>query len=244
MIILMLKNHHTGGQRGIMESGVYRLNFRGLSVAECLRFGGMSRFPLALLLKVFGKKGARQWIPPDEAEEICPADELSPDALAAMEPHRDPLQRLGYSTGIYTKAIENYDENIKDVGGYLTLHEDGRKFIFLAYVLQKLGDNFKKVLTLYGGILFENGKSISVFNHKNYLDDGGRSKKIYIKNATPEKIDSWLSDQLVISGDKVLQFASVEDLKRILNEREREVFEQKIERGLFQKITDIEKAEL
>jgi hypothetical protein len=223
-----------------MISGVYRLNFRGLSYAECWRFGGVLGFPLAVILKFMGKKGTFHWLPAHETEEICRFEELNAIVQTNLQPAVEVLQRLGYKDGVYMKMKINLDPDSLDLGAYFGLHENGMKFMHAAFNRRRVQSikNFEmKTVFISGGIILHDLTSIQVYNHKKFMDDGNRSKKIVLLHATPEQVDRQLDAQISDAYSNVQSFSDVTQIKAFFREQDMDIWEERINRGLLVKVS-------
>lgn len=84
----------------MIQPSVYRMNYQGLTLAECWRFGrNILGFAFAIVFKLLAKPGNPIWLPPQEAEQACTREELSPAAQPHLAPPVAQLAGLGYRAG-------------------------------------------------------------------------------------------------------------------------------------------------
>lgn len=220
-----------------MKSGIYRMNFRGLTFREIFRFGGIFGFPLAIVLKLIGKKGAYQWLPHYEAEQPCDLDLLSGGAQSVINANLSAVQVLGYDRFMFSRMVINVNPDMKDSGACLAMHCDGCKFIHMGYVHYQTKNYQRETVALSGGFIDSTGRWICVLNHKDFLDDGGRSFKIVLKDATARQIDDRLGALLRDADQPSHAFSSIDELRLSVQDVENDAWEERIQRRLFFKVS-------
>lgn len=227
--------------KSVIEEGLYRMSFRGLTFSECWRFGGPLGFPIAVILKIFGKKGPYQWLPPHQAEVACQKSDMSQSALERMQPEIDALRQLGYEDGVFSMLVNQVDPSIRDGGGYVALHPDGRRFMGIGYSHTEVGAGasrvVRKIVAVSGMLLFTDGTSLDVLNHKSYLDDDGLSRKILLKRANTQAISERLDREMWASFRIVRKFSGIQEFRKANQEVTDRIYQGHIVRGLFNKVS-------
>lgn len=228
----------------MLERGVYRQNFRGLTLGECWRFGGPVGFPVALILKAIKFPGEHVWLPAEEAERPCAEAELPDDARIHLSAAADRLRRLGYAPGRFSRLVLNLDRNSRCAAGYLALHSDGRRVMHCAYIHYR---NVKanvpiemQVVAAFGSIFLEDSRVITVANNKNFMDGEPGRRFIPLYGADVEKVDARLAREMEAQVRPVRRFPDVDAAYEAGMASDRAAWESRIARGLFHKVPEDE----
>lgn len=217
-----------------MKPGVYQLSFRGLSLAEAWRFGREPlKFTIALGLKVVGFKGPPVWLPTHEGEIPCSIDELSTRARLELLPEVEKAQDLGYVNGGFNRLSRNLDPHTKDAFSYMALHEDGRRSIFIGYVLNDSSGALKSTIAVTGSLGNAEHDDIEFVNHRNYMDGPRTSRKIPVEGKTLADIDRAMQDFIARSPSPIQHFPSLEAMKAHAAAMSIKTFDSRIARGLY-----------
>jgi hypothetical protein len=222
----------------VIQSGVYQMSFRGLTLAECMRFGGVLGFPLALLYKIVGKKGGYAWLPVEEAEAFCERGQLSADALAALEPLARRAAALGYTGGEYKRVTRRPASNIHDIGAWAALHADRQRAVMIAWIRSPLGHS----ISVTASFMTYDYRGFHVVNHHNYLDDGGLSTYLEIPGADLDTVAARSDLELRRFGRPVALFPDVRSFTRTSYTTANRAWEGRIQRGLYRKLSGAEEA--
>jgi hypothetical protein len=118
---------------GVVTRGVYRLNYRGYSLAECWRLGGPMGLGPMLFWRLVGKRGDYLWLPAPEYGIACPKEQLTRETQEQLEPLVRETERLGYTRGMFWRPVRVLDHRIRDGGEYWALHEDGQRVLSAHY---------------------------------------------------------------------------------------------------------------
>lgn len=224
----------------MIDSGVYRMNFRGLSLGEARRLGGKAGFLPAMILKLLGKKGSYLWLPPRDTERQCTREELSADARARMLPAVAELESLGYRSGLFSRLAISLDPAFKDGASYRALHEDGRRVFYVAYLRQETGGPRgvvrRDAVNLFGLFMTEGGIATVVLNTCQYLDDDGTSDVIQVDATDPAAVAQRLARELEKARWPVRRFASIEEAAAATAERDERAWLARIRRGLVVRV--------
>jgi len=221
-----------------MEPGIYRMSFSGLTLREAWRFGGGPlKFIAALVLKFSGKKGGLQWFPPEESEQDCQEEELSPEASAALAPLSSKMEALGYGGAIYSKVAMNLNPNVPQVFGIMALHKGSKRILHAAFTLARGPAGMKQAVSLSGGMISSEMRQISFVSHKNYLDDDGLSLRMRVEVPTLEALDAAMADYIAKEGPSLKSFPSSAEYKKTSMKLAAAAWDARIERGLFQRLS-------
>lgn len=226
-----------------MKRGVYRVCFKGLTLNEAWRLGGPVGFVIAMIMKFTGKMGDTQWLPAHEAEKACPEGDLSPDALEGLRPVIQEATRLGYSQGLFMKVVINVSQDTREAYAYHALHQDGIRSAYLAHVWSGPGQG-RRVQTLTVGAIRRNLSPLQVVNHKQYLDDGGWSKIIRLEGQGLQALDARLKSEISSNLRGFKSFQNIEEFRALVAQGEAKIWDGRIRRGLFVKVSSEEEKSL
>lgn len=217
-----------------MRPGVYQMSFRGLTLREAWRFGKEPfKFTIALVLKLMAFKGARQWLPSHAAEEACEEADLSPSAREHLLPLLARARALGYNTGGFNRIARSLDPHTKEGFSHILLHRDGKRALFLGYILNDASGELKATVAVNGSLATAEYEDIEIVNHPNYLDATATSLRIRITGRELEDIDRALQDYMAKTTSQVRQFASYAAFKthaKAMNDKNEEA---RVARGLY-----------
>lgn len=218
------------------------MNYQGLTLAECWRFGGnLLGFAFAIVFKLRAKPGNHVWLPPQEAEQACTREELSPAAQQRLDPLVAQLADLGYRAGHFKRMVKCLDRTILDSGAYLALHGDGQRFLLLGYVHSRVAKDAVVVeadkVNISAGVLRTDRGSLSVVNHRNYMDSQSCARHIRLEGAGLPRVADRLERELRQYPAPLMRFRSLEHLAETLCQVGETVWSQYIERRLFVKVS-------
>lgn len=233
----------------MIERGLYRLNFRGLTWSDCWRLG---RNPpgvvLAALWKLRAKPGPYMWLPTSEAERICTAGELSAACRATLEPLAVWLRGFGYCRGLYKTQGIRLVENIEDDGGYLALHDDGQRACMVAYIHSVVVSGERRIekrtVTATGGFLLASGTSVDVMNAAVYMTSRTRDRRIVLPGADIGMVVERIRRELERCHERVRQFVDLDSFVAAVYELDDEVFAERVGYGLLERVPPTEVAEV
>ncbi len=225
----------------MFERGVYQMNFRGLTIKECWRFGGYKAFLIALVLKAIRFKGSSFiWIPATECQSICDKNDLSPACIEALyEPVRK-LCECGFTRGNYVKTVINIDTGLKDSGGYISIHNDGSQFSFVVYIHNETKSTGQCIVTkltnISIGYVLENDRAIEFLNHNNFFDNGVDIRHIYPKS-TIEELNYRLQESMRTEVNRIKIFYNVSDFMKYSEKRDIDEWQKRIDKKLYIKVS-------
>lgn len=223
-----------------MKPGVYRMNFRGLSLAECWRFSrGPVKFALALGLKVAGFSGSPMWLPPHESEEDCAESDLSPEAREHLLPLVAELQALGYARGRFSRMARNFDPHTKQGFAHRALHDGGQRGLFIGFVQNDSSGTLTTTVSPAGAMVLGDGTSVEFVNHHNYFDGTKTARKVAVKGAKVADLDAAMLAYAQTQRVSVRSFASLEEMKAFNDQAETALWETRITRGLMRPSADL-----
>ncbi|OGV72602.1 MAG: hypothetical protein A3K19_12470 [Lentisphaerae bacterium RIFOXYB12_FULL_65_16] len=225
------------------------MNFGGLTLAECWRFGGLLAFPIALGLKLRRKATDNcNWLPAHEAERDCAPEELSLETREGLAPYVEELSRSGFQPGRYRKAVRCFIPSIVDSGAYVALHAEGVRAAFVACCYTRIvrGEyrHEREVVSLSTEVLTTDGHAVVVLNHKNYLDSGGLSRVIRLRGAPLARLLRRLEREQRNSVRAVRRFRDIGEFSAASHQIEDAAWESRIARGLYQRVAPEEESRI
>ncbi len=215
-----------------MQPGIYRMSFRGLSLAEAWRFGGEPlKFTIALVLKLLAAKGPRQRLPTYAAERECdPAEVPAGEHQRFLAEIKIALD-LGYAQGWFQTNREILDPSLVDGYGYTALHEDRRRAIFIGGIRNRVLDKVNYNLATTGSLRTIESDDVEFVNHRFFMDSPPPSRKIWVRTRGIRAIDQAMLAHL--EHTQAIPFADYAELKQHSNRMSDRAFDARIARGLF-----------
>lgn len=219
----------------MITPGLYRMNFRGLTLAESWRFaGGPVTFLIALVLKGIRFKGARMWLPTHQAEARCTEAELSEGARQRLLPEVEKARALGYGDGHFIRAARIDDPAMKEGCAYIALHADRTRALMIAYTVNALaGGAEKTAVCATGALCLADGGDVVFLNHRNYMDGEPTTRRVVLKDRTLAELDAAMAAEVRKLGMNVRSFANWMEMKTYTEAADERTFEGRIRRGLF-----------
>ncbi len=223
----------------MFEPGVYRFQFRGLTLRECWRFGGgMPGFLIALVFKMIGKSGDTMFLPACDSEGPCDPETLSAECREHLAPHIGQLSDLGFRRGTYIAPKTAPPSSMKDPGAYRALHDDGVRIMFLAHIHNVVGEGEERPIvthkvTATGEFMLQDGGILAVCDHDAFFD-APQLRRIVISQTDVRSVACRLEEELSRATDPK-RFAELRDYDHANRESELEVWDARIRRGLYRK---------
>ncbi len=217
-----------------MQTGFYRMNFRGMSLGECWRFSREPfKFLICLVLKISGKEGEKVILPPHENErEIVWAD-LSDDARHHLESPMSEATKLGYRRVRWVVQKQSFINTIKESFGCHALHDDGRKVLFVAYIASSASGEMKKKVTVVGILPKKDSRRELFTTEEKYFDCPYLRTRV-VSPGTVEQIDAIMQKRVDAADDgEFAAFDTLPGLTDHLNAANVASFDDKIRRGLY-----------
>jgi hypothetical protein len=215
-----------------IRPGLYKLSFRGLTIAEAWRFGGEPfKFIIALILKAFAFKGPLCHLPSYYAEKECDRSVIPSQDHFKFLQDVDLAMKLGYREGRFYTQSWRYDPEAIDGFSYIGLHDDMRRSLFIGSVRRKGGDGIVHNVVCSGALHCLDSDDVGFMNHQFHFDSPPPSRKIKIKETGVIAIDQAMQnfmethDTIKFSGFLGLR----EHIKFIADRAE----SSRIKRGLF-----------
>jgi hypothetical protein len=210
-----------GDQTGGIEPGLYEVLYRQLTFRECWSLGG--GFPLGLLPLIAKVWGWRDlvWLPP--RERPCAASELSGRCRERLAPRVAMLKDLGFQRGTYIQS----EDGLIEGGAYLALHNDGYRTMWLAWAST---NETAKVATA-GAFMFKDGASFSICTFPRQ-PSGEKHPTVVLPLAGLPTIAARLERELMGHRGALRSFADPTECEAANRERDRQIFGERIRRGL------------
>ena len=148
----------------MIQRGIYQVCFRGLSLRECWRSGGLLWFPFYLVSKLIAAKGYYIWLPAREALTFCESTNLSQQTMEHLAPLVSGAAKLGYHTGRFIMPTFRLDKYTKNTGGYAALHQDGQREILVTFnvIENSSHQTIGQYTTVSASFLTHDGRSVNV----------------------------------------------------------------------------------
>jgi hypothetical protein len=151
------------------------------------------------------------------------------------------MERLGYARGMFKRDARSLNPNARDAGGYQALHDDGRRVLSAAYVHiaheTRAAAVVLKTVCLSGLLLTEDLLGTIVLDHKYYLDSGLWSRVVRLRPVGVEGISKRLEREMQASRKPTRRFATLDELRSVLDERNDKWHARLVQRGLYQKVS-------
>lgn len=210
------------------------MSFRGLTLRETWRFGKEPfKFAIALILKAIAFKGPKQWLPSHTAETFCEEADLTLAAREYLLPLVARARALGYNTGRFHIISRNLDSHTKEGFSSVVLNDDGKRVLFLGYILSDSSGELKATVVVTGSLATAKYEDIEIVNHPNYLDATATSLRIRIPGKELEDVDRALQDYIARSTSQVRRFDSFEAFKAHADAMNTKNDEARVARGLY-----------
>lgn len=232
----------------MVEPGVYRMSWSGLTLAECWRFGGLWRFPIALGLKLCGHRGDWIWLPIPTADSVCTEDQLTEACRGYLATALSDAPLLGYRLIAFCRPVLPMDPSFRDSGGFWALHDDGRRVLSAFYSHVQATTTppppATRGVSTFCTFSTPDLHSTTVTDAKVGLDDPGRRRSIRLPGADIATLDRRLQEELSRHSGPVLRMESPQEALEVISRREQGWYERQVARGLYVKVSEEEQAML
>lgn len=215
-----------------MKPGVYQMCYRGLSLAEAWRLGrGAYGCLIILIQKLLGRQSGLYWLPVHESERPCREEELTPTAMRMFMPVVAEARKLGYTDGSPSVMSVNLDPSVKESFGYLALHEDKKRIIFIGYTWIEVGVASNTTVAVTGNMEGVDGVQYDFVNHVNYFDPLPNTKKIRVQGRGLKAINDAMLNHMKSCESRA--FADYVEMKAVSDKDNMMLWDERIARGLF-----------
>jgi len=222
--------------------GYYKVNYRGLSLAEVARMRGPFRLPLTYLITRFKKPTPSAWMPTTWADLECEKPDLSERFWQATVRHRGEFARLGF-TELGLKNLKRVlNPGHRDDGGINYLDASRCHFGQLIYNRAHVPapvDVERETITISFTAVFEQGL-LSYTNNKPSFDSLPQHEVVRIaSNDVTSMYQSFLL-RLTQLHEAPRRFLNDDSLRRWFDSNQLETFEARVRKGLFVRMSEDE----
>jgi len=225
--------------------GYYKTNYRAFSVRDVVRMRGWLRLPLTYWITRFKKPNPAGWMPETWAELECKEEELSAEFFQAAEPYRQAFKRLGFSEVGFKKLKRVMSRLHRDSGGINFLDGGGRHYAQLRYVKlhvpAPINRDRKTVVVSFTAVLGE--KTVSYTNEKKtWFGPVPNHETVRVASDDVAVIHQAFVEHLKRQKEEPRSFPDLQLLQSWFDSDKREVFEHRVRRGYFIRMSDDEVA--
>lgn len=181
------------------------------------------------------------WMPGLWSELECRPEDLSADFWAATKPHRQDLEKLGFTICGYLKNTRSLNPLVIEAGGIRYLHSNRRHLGQLLYTRTKFTGQTaaKHEIVISFTAAFEDG-TLSCNNHIKAFDTAENETVIRLASYDAQFIYKQFLEHVQKKNQTPRQFPDVESLRQWSEARHIQSFEERVNRGLFVRMTEQE----
>lgn len=231
----------------IIEPGFYQMNMGGASLGECWRLSkNPIQFIISLSWKLFHKKlDSYTWLPASESLKYCDFDQLKKRTRENLEPFFEKAHSLGFEDGKFLFVEKCYHEGYYENGGYIALHRDNKRVMNILYAYNRMEhENLTVPVESSGSICIVRfcdaiGKNqIVVHNDNSHFDTNKNTKAYFLRTNRIERIAQKAENLFLNYGQPIQSFKDISDYDQFLKPLEDELWLERINRGLFVKVSE------
>lgn len=223
--------------------GYYKTNYRALRLGEMIRWYGFSRgLKNYLVTRRMRPTTTGSWMPGLWAESECKPEELSERFWQATKPHRKDFEDLGFTQCRLSKS-KSLSPLHRDAGGVNYLDSTRRFFGILLFIRIRnaaTGVEKNEIIIAFTAV-FENG-SFTCTNARKTYEPPTDAEVIRLNTYKAREIYERFVEALQQRKETPHEFRNVEALRQWFDARQIRIFEDRVRRGLFIRMTDAEVA--
>jgi len=224
-------------------AGYYKTNPRALRLREVARMTGRAfRVPLSYFQSRFAPARGGNWMPGLWAETECRKEEMSDRFWEFTSGQRDEFERLGFQECGFCIIKQRLDPTNRGSGRISYLDRTRSHVGLLAYanVSSRAPGvlNVETVVTAFTAV-FPSGP-LSCTNNKNAFDPPPGHRVIRIATGSVEAIYDRFLKEVHAFGKPPLNFPDQRSFEQWYDANQLAVFEDRVRRGLFIRMTDAE----
>lgn len=222
--------------------GYYKVNHSALSVSGLAQLRGLLRVPLAYLATRVMQPTPVGWMPTLWADLEAAESDLSVRFWEATARHRQDLRNLGFAALCYKRLTRILNPQHRDNGGVNYLDKTRSHFGQLIYNRTHVAppvDIDKEQVTIVFTAIFERG-SVSYTNNKTPFESLPHHRVVRLPSDDVPLMYQQFVNHLKDSGKSPRHFPDDGSLRRWFDENQVEVFEDRVERNVFIKMSDAE----
>ena len=227
------------------EPGYYKTNHRALSLREMIRMRGPLRLPFTYYVTRRMKANPAVWMPQMWANLVCTEQELSARFIQVAEPYRQTFRSLGFQETGFKKLKGILNPHHRDDGGINFLDSSRCHFGQLIYnksrVPAPVNQDREQVVVAFTAV-FEKGTVSYTNNTKTAFDTVPNHDVTRIQSNDVGEIYQRFVNDLVKRGKQARHFPDQKSLQSWFDSNATEVFNHRVRKGLFVRMTDAEVA--
>lgn len=229
----------------VPAAGYYKTNYRALRLRELARWNkrGLASLPRLYLIARFKPPSDHGvWMPGLWADGECNREYLSERFWQATAPIRQALEQLGFTECGYLKVTKHLNPDYRDSGAIFYLDQNRCHVGTLHYVkihmLPPVDAEREQILIGFTAV-FERD-TLSYSNNRDALDPLPQQTVVRLTSIDPNFIYQRFLQHVHQRPEAPRRFPDTESLHKWFDARAQEVFEERVRRGLYIRMTDDE----
>lgn len=223
---------------------VYRLNFGGMSLSECRRFGANPLlFGVVLVLKLIRKTGPCGVFPGRLVEKPCGIGDFNPVVAGVLARFAGLLETAGFRRQRCVRLSVSMPGMSPDGGMLRALHEDGMRFASIGIVPTEQNQaDFNQLFTsanLQVGVLWDAQRGLAVTNSPG-MDPTRGTKLVLLRNASLNALLDRLDAELRKIAGQPHVFADLDAVEALNAASDAITDADRVRRGLYGRVTQDE----
>lgn len=219
----------------------YRMNFGGMTWAECRRFSpNLMTFVVVLVLKLIRKVGPLGVYPGRLVEAPCTLEDFPPIVSGVLTRQAAMLEAAGFRRWVVTRLSLSMPGAAPDGGMLRALHDDGMRVAFVGIVpsadLPSDFDGLMKRASVTVECVLEQGPSVAVTRESGF-DPAPGSRLVLLRDAPLSTLLERLDAEIRKAG-RPRRFASLDDFERHSADRDALADADRVRRGLYGKVSE------
>jgi hypothetical protein len=225
--------------------GYYQVNYRAQSIKGMARMRGLFRLPLVYLITRFKKPSAATWMPQMWVDLECPECDLSERFQQVAAEPREKFKQLGFSELGFKKIRRIINPNYRDTGGINFLGESrchyGQLIYNKVHAPPPIDQDRESVVIAFTAV-FEHELLSCGNNTKTPYDSLPHHKVVRIASNDVASIYQHFVALLKQRAEQPRRFPDLPSLQSWFDSNALEIFEDRVRRGLYIRMSDDEVA--
>ena len=227
------------------EPGYYKTSYRALGLRGMIRMRGLLRLPLTYWVTRNMAPAPGVWMPHMWADLVCTEQELSPRFFQVVGPYLQMLHSLGFQEMGFKKLKGILNPLHRDDGGINFLdssrHHFGQLIYNKSHVPSPVNTDREKVVIAFSAI-FEKDTVSYTNNTKTPFDSVPNHNVTRVQLNDAAQIYQQFVNHLGRRGEQPRHFPDQQSLQSWFDSNALEVFNHRVRKGLFVRMTDAEVA--
>ncbi len=223
-------------------AGYYRVSYRALSLRELARMRGLLRLPLAYFVTRFKHPTPEAWMPNSWADLECAPQDLSEHFLQTAASSRREFERLGFTEVGLKKLRRLLNPHHLDNGGINYIDASRRYFGQLIYnkthVPLPINADREQVTIAFTAV-FQH-RTLSYTNAKFGFDSPSLHEIVRRPSSDVASLHQAFIERLAQCSQPPRHFPDLPSFQVWFDSNAREMFESRVRRGLFIRMSDDE----